>query len=307
VIETERALFKVLHAKPALGSIPANAGVVIDQQTWRTLFHSDQAVVGSIVRIGKDRYPITAVLPTDFYFLTRRPTAFLVTKYLSGYVNVVARARTEVSAAQIDSELPRIAEDVTYSFFYSQLRLSFVKDALWTPVEFFGIAVGAIAFLCLWVTHIRLRRIRAAFRVGNRNAAARRGLFFTGKLALALALAFTAGLEWARGESAFMFASRDPGAGPFLLWLYIIATMGVFFWAIADQRARCRACLRLLCFPVRIGCPGCLLLNWSGTELLCSEGHGVLHVPHMAASWDEEAERWISLDDSWKSLFVETE
>ncbi|MBV8865329.1 MAG: hypothetical protein JO210_08020, partial [Acidobacteriaceae bacterium] len=113
-------------------------------------------------------------------------------------------------------------------------------------------------------------------------------------------------LEWSRSESAVLYASRDPAAGPFLLWLYILGTMGVLFWAVADQRARCRVCLRLLCFPVRVGCPGCLLLNWSGMELLCTEGHGLLHVPHLAPSWDEESERWISLDESWKDLFAAT-
>ena len=101
-----------------------------------------------------------------------------------------------------------------------------------------------------------------------------------------------------------LLASRDPGGGPFLLWLYILGAMGVLFWAVADQRARCRVCLRLLAFPVRIGCPGCLLLDWSGTELFCSEGHGVLHVPHLSPSWDEASERWISLDDSWRDLFA---
>jgi hypothetical protein len=107
-----------------------------------------------------------------------------------------------------------------------------------------------------------------------------------------------------RSESAILLASRDPGDGPFLVWLYVLGSMGVLFWAVADQRARCRVCLRLLAFPVRVGCPGCLLLDWSGTELFCSEGHGVLHVPHMAPSWDEEAERWISLDESWQGLFA---
>jgi hypothetical protein len=115
---------------------------------------------------------------------------------------------------------------------------------------------------------------------------------------------FVACLEWSRSESSVLLASQDPGNGPFLLWLYILGTMGVLFWALADQRARCRVCLRLLAFPVRIGCPGCLLLDWSGIELFCSEGHGVLHVPHLAPSWDEAPDRWISLDESWQGLFA---
>ncbi|MBV8895599.1 MAG: ABC transporter permease, partial [Acidobacteriaceae bacterium] len=280
VINTEPALFDVLRTRVALGSIPSDAGVVLDQRTWKQVFHADKNVLGSKVRVGKDTYSIAGILPANFYFLTRRPKIFVVTRYLSDHVDGVARARAGASPGQIDGELVRIAEDVTYYFFHGQLRMSFVEEALWTPVRLFLIAAVATAFLCFWAVHVRLRQVRIAFSPAHRKAATRRALFFSAKVALALILAFAAGLEWARSQSAILFGARDPAAGPFLLWLYILAAMGVFFWAVADQRARCRVCLRLLCFPVRIGCPGCLLLDWSGTELLCTQGHGVLHVPH---------------------------
>lgn len=307
VIATEPTLFNVLRAVPSLGAIPVESGVVIDQRAWKALFHNNPKIVGSNILIGKETYPVAAVLPDSFYFLTRQPSIFIVTRWPSGRVDVIARLRPGVTPAQLDRELVTISEGVTYYFFKSQLRMSFVKDTLWTPLGLFGVAVFAAAFLCFWAAHVHLRQIRLAFEPTRRKAAMRRGLFFAAKVLLALVFVFVAGLEWARSQSAILFASRDPAGGPFLLWLYILAAMGVFFWALADQRARCRVCLRLLCFPVRIGCPGCLLLDWSGTELLCTEGHGVLHVPHMAPSWDEESERWITLDESWKSLFAPTE
>lgn len=307
VVETEPALFKVLHASARIGSVPGDTGVVIDQRAWRSLFHSDPKVLGQKIAVGKDVYAVRAVLPSSFEFLTRQPTVFVVNRWLPMHVDVLARSRPGVTPAQLDTELVHISEDVVYYFFRGQLRLSYLRDSLWTPVRLFGIAVLASAFLCLWAANPRLRRIRSAWEPGHRKPAARRALFFSAKLALALTVAFVAGLEWARSSSAVLLSSRDPASGPFLLWLYILAAMGVFFWALADQRARCRECLRLLCFPVRIGCPGCLLLDWSGTELLCTEGHGVLHVPHMSASWEEESQRWISLDESWKDLFVSSE
>jgi hypothetical protein len=250
---------------------------------------------------------VTGVLPASFRFISRQPCIFVVHRWLSDRVDVIARPRPGVTPAQLDRELVRISEDATYYFFRSQLRMASVRDEIWIPVRLFGIAVSAIAFLCFWATHVRLHQVRLAFHAANRKAAARRSLFFAGKVSLGLAFAFVACLESLRSQSAILFGARDPASGPVILWLYIVAAMGVFFWAVADQRARCRVCLRLLCFPVRIGCPGCLLLDWSGTELLCSEGHGVLHVPHMAPSWDEESERWIALDESWKSLFAPTE
>jgi hypothetical protein len=38
--------------------------------------------------------------------------------------------------------------------------------------------------------------------------------------------------------------------------------------------------------------------------LVCSAGHGVLHVPEMESSC-LEPEQWVQLDESWKPLFEE--
>jgi hypothetical protein len=205
---------------------------------------------------------------------------------------------------QLDRELTRIGRDVCYYFLNSQLRFAFQEDMLLAPLGMFGVALLVSTLIAAMVFRFRIKYVRLALQPRNREAAARRTLFFGAKAALALACVFVACLEWSRSASSVLLASQDPGNGPFLLWLYILGTMGVVFWALADQRARCRVCLRLLAFPVRIGCPGCLLLDWSGIELFCSEGHGVLHVPHLAPSWDEEPDRWILLDESWQDLFA---
>ena len=67
----------------------------------------------------------------------------------------------------------------------------------------------------------------------------------------------------------------------------------VIRWAILDQRRRCPTCLRILDKPVRIGSSSRILLEWSGTELLCLRGHGVMHVPQTPAIWFSRP-RWMS-------------
>ncbi len=79
---------------------------------------------------------------------------------------------------------------------------------------------------------------------------------------------------------------------------YILA----FRWALTDQRRRCPVCLRLLSNPVRIGQPSHIFLEWYGTELMCSRGHGLLHIPEMPTI-SCRTQRWLSLDESWRSLF----
>ncbi len=306
VVKTKTSLFDVLAVRPALGRFSQSSGVVLTDSLWRSLFRRDPNVIGKKVRIGRDWQQVTAVLPRNFAFLSRQPAAYLIESFLpDAQLMVVGRVKPGVSEKQLDKELTRIAETACYYYFRSELRYSFLNQAAWIPLEIFLLAALASALLVIAASRPSLRRLRAALSAHNRKSLSSRTSFFSAKLVLAFLLVLLSALEWSRSQSAVLFGSRDPAAGPFLLWLYILGTMGVLFWAVADQRARCRVCLRLLCFPVRVGCPGCLLLNWSGTELLCSEGHGMLHVPHMAPSWDEESEHWISLDESWKDLFAE--
>jgi MacB-like protein len=308
VVSTDNKLLPLLGAKPAVGRFPQGNGVVLSYSAWVSLMHADPAVLGAKIAVGGTDYTVAAVLPASFHFLSRQATVYLVQQYVNDrQVFAVLRVKPGVTEHQLDKELTKIAEDACYYFFSAQLRFGFWNDALLTPLRVFGVAALVAALIAAIVFRFRFRYVGRALEAGNRKPAAQRALFFAAKTALALACVFVGCLEWSRSDSAVLLASRDPGSGPFLLWLYILGAMGVLFWAVADQRARCRVCLRLLAFPVRIGCPGCLLLDWSGTELFCSEGHGVLHVPHMAPSWDEGSERWISLDESWRGLFAHEE
>jgi hypothetical protein len=305
VVKTETSLFTVFNTRPALGAIPQSNGIVLGHDVWRSLFGSDPGILGSSIQVGGAAYPVSAVLPESFHFLSREPALYLVLPQRSeAQLMIVARSKPGVSAHDLDRDLTRIAEDCCYYFYSSQLRIKFLHSAVLTPVRFFGMAVAIAVAMLAAVSRLRLRAWLAAWRRAHRWSTVVRLGFFLAKTSLALAFVFAAGLEWSRSETAILFGSRDPASGPFLVWLYILGAMGVLFWSLADQRARCRVCLRLLGFPVRIGCPGCLLLDWSGTELLCSEGHGVLHVPHMAPSWDEDREHWIALDESWQELFA---
>jgi hypothetical protein len=317
VIDTEPSIFNVLHVQPMLGVLPkAHAlneqqrspsnSLVIDYWTWKAAAKSNHQVIGSRMRVGKEWVPIVAVLPKHFYFLSRQPSAFLVQQSMySGRVMVVARAKPYVSKAKLYRELVKIAEDSCYYFLAGQLRVEYLSHAIWAPVQFFGVAVLVAVLLAVCVCGVRFRNVRRAWDAAHRVVTLRRSGYFLAKTSLALLLILFAGLEWSRPETSILFASKDAASGLWLVWFFVVGTMGVLFWAIADQRARCKECLRLLCSPVRIGCPGCLLLDWSGTELLCSEGHGVLHVPELASSWNTDSGHWITLDESWRELFVE--
>jgi hypothetical protein len=78
---------------------------------------------------------------------------------------------------------------------------------------------------------------------------------------------------------------------------YVIA----FRWALNDQRRRCPVCLRPLKKSASIGQFSHNFLEWYGTEFYCAKGHGLLHVPQIATTYDTH--RWQDLDRSWSILF----
>jgi hypothetical protein len=80
----------------------------------------------------------------------------------------------------------------------------------------------------------------------------------------------------------------------------LIVGMGrAMIWCVADQRRRCRACLRRMILPVRVGTWGSLF-EPSTTEMLCEEGHGALA---LSDAETDVRDRWTRLDESWKTLF----
>jgi len=45
------------------------------------------------------------------------------------------------------------------------------------------------------------------------------------------------------------------------------------------------------------------LLSWAGTELVCAQGHGLLHITETDVCWLDPAQ-WTQLDESWEPLFA---
>lgn len=121
----------------------------------------------------------------------------------------------------------------------------------------------------------------------------RRWAFFWAKIGLILAIVTFVSLDLAS-----LGAYVQPALIQTALWSGVMALR----WALQDQRRRCPVCLRPLENPVRIGQTSHMFLEWSGTELVCLRGHGLLHVPEAHAIWFTR-QRWHYLDPSWGELF----
>lgn len=128
--------------------------------------------------------------------------------------------------------------------------------------------------------------------------------FFVAKSILLLLV--TGLLAWTtvRWLSIYLVGTIHPMANGVVVWLFLVFSVAPLSWAIYDQQRRCRICLQRLGTPIQIGAPGYVLLDWSGTEMVCPDGHGVLYLPDSQANWLER-DRWDNLDDSWADLFRE--
>jgi len=306
VVITEPSFFDVTGIQPltsiaGMAAQPSTPYVLLSYAAWIEYFHASPRVQGTKLTIGsKETYPVLGILPASFEPLSHQAALYLVEpRYVEQDAYAIVRASGGVSERALNKEFLEIAQNVTYYFLNGQLRFGFAQSAIWAPVRSFGFAVFAATIMLFLVFRVRWNTLLHP----QRKAFVPRTGFFMAKTTLGLLCVFTACLEWSRSSSAILFGNFDPASGPFLLWLYILGSMGVLFAAVVDQKARCRECLQLLAFPVRMGSPGTMLLDWSGIELCCTQGHGVLHVPHLAPSWAEESEHWIALDDSWQGIF----
>lgn len=93
-----------------------------------------------------------------------------------------------------------------------------------------------------------------------------------------------------------------PGRGVTGLVTVVLLIIGMgraMLWCVADQRRRCRTCLRRMVLPVSVG-------SWasqfepSSTEMLCEEGHGALALSDAETNVQD---RWTKLDETWRTLF----
>jgi len=259
--------------------------VVVSYDFWRTLKGlTSVAINGKACRIA-------AVTESGFWFLSPRISVWRMgTASPKTRTGVVARLAADVSPDDAKAELGAILQ-------------KHGEDGWDSVVELTGVAgrvrsVFALFLTCLLVaTLILVPSLHLRMPKWNPAAVA----FFVAKSMLALLAVFLFGIEFTRASSITMLGGSDQFFAV-SAWLFVMASAGVLAWSLWDQRQRCRVCLKRLGMAQHVGCSGCLLLDWAGTELVCVEGHGMLHVPEMVACW-QEPYRWTSLDETWQELF----
>lgn len=289
--EVGAKFFELLGTRPAAGTL-AGEGVpaaVLSYDAWQRRYRGAAGVIGSATRVGASDVRIAGVLPRNFWFLDLRPDVWIVSA-APGSVSVpaLARLRTGFTAAQAQEELRALAAQVPPVSSGSAAVVEGLAAREARPWSALGIPWLAMVCGSAAAALVRFRR----------NP--RYGLFLAAKIVLALGVVLLAAVEF--GSSWMVIRGNDTnlGAGAVSLWLFLAAPAATLYWCWREQRRRCRHCLHRLALPVSFGEGARLLIERSGTELVCPYGHGTL----FTSDGVEPAHQWSALDGSWRGLFA---
>lgn len=304
--------FEMLGVEAALGRLfrPGDetacpACLVITERIWRERFHRDAGIIGKKLIFSGGESTVIGVLPPNFSFLTPETSVWALPPDAGDISDIgdhigavlrlapgktVAQAEQELRArswAALDHDTPEVAMMVSRGQQAAKIYLFFAVLAL----------LGGLVLAGSRLASTRPQRIKLSAR-----GVVLWWTFLLAKMLLLLATSFVLALEICGRVSIMFTGSIQPLVGPSSTWLFLVLSMAALSWCLYDQTRRCRVCLKRLSNEASVGTASYLLLDWWGTELVCSDGHGLLHVPEMQSSWLED-EQWVHLDESWKPLF----
>ncbi len=284
---------------------PGEAQAWLSPSLWRREFASDPSVIGQIVTIGNREVRVTGVAPAGTLLFPENAEIWILNSdpsmvdssdsamgYAVGLLSPVGRSEMRTSTVSILSSEAG-GDEVEYhgsSFEPTGGPLGIYEFALLLAI----LALPAITTVFRSETDFESHHPPLKSRL-------MRLLFVVTKMALIFAGAYFAALDIAYSGFAQHLSSAE--------FVQFVASFNFSLfglqWALADQSRRCPVCLRRVTHPAQVGSASRTFLAWNGTEMICTGGHALLHVPSLPTSWFSR-ERWMYLDPSWKFLFADS-
>lgn len=306
IAESSSNLFALLGVPIRFAHAEESAGIqapiaILSYRLWKNEFGGDPAIVGSMVSVGGRQTRIAGVAPERAWKLPGRPDAWLLepdAAIPAGVKGNVLAHLTRAGRAEMWADRVHITvynpDDTEQDF----LGVAFDEPTP-TPSEIYRFAVllGLLALPA--ITSVSLGQFSVSSHQPPWPKRILRWAYLSAKLLLLLPIANFASLD-----VAYCHASQHSSASEYvqLSVCFLICLFG-FRWALLDQRQRCPVCLRRVAHPAQVGLASRTFLAWNGTELMCTGGHTLLHVPGLPTSWFA-TQRWLYLDASWDFLFA---
>lgn len=302
-------LFSVLGVPVRLTSEKSEAGdgmpaVIVSDAVWRREFGSDPEIAGRVLRVDGRDARIVGVAAGRAWKLPGHVDAWLLEPepaLAKGAVGNVVAHLTDAGRAEMWAGRVNIT---VYGLNNSELDLNgiAVDDATAKPWDLFRFALFLALLALPAITTVSMGDYGPSSHRPPWPRRIVRWLYLVAKFALLLPIVYYASLDLAywRAFGGSYAADYIQLASAFAICL------GGMRWALLDQRQRCPVCLKRVAHPAQVGLASRTFLAWNGTELICTGGHTLLHVPGLPTSWFA-TEQWLYLDASWEFLFAGTD
>ncbi|MGO9435395.1 MAG: hypothetical protein ACLPH3_15000 [Terracidiphilus sp.] len=275
--------------------------IVLSDALWKREFGGSPKVIGSVVHVGQSAARVLGILPRGSWRLPGGADAWLLQpdgEIARGTVGYVLAHLTRFGQSEmyddrlhIDRFDPEDPDEDLWGVSFGERTRG--------PWTIFRFAIF-LAFLALpAITSVSLGESCFSSHKPSWTKNLCRWIFMSAKIALLLSIAYFASLDL----SYWNATAYSPGSEyAQLASSFFICLLGMR-WVMLDQRERCPVCLRRVTHPAQVGQASRTFLAWNGTELICTSGHTLLHVPGLPTSWFG-TQRWMYLDTSWKFLFA---
>ena len=272
--------------------------IILSDKAWKREFDRNPHAIGSLMKVGELTTRVVGVLSEGAWRLPGRPDAWLLqpdSEIASGGLGYAVAHLTNPGQSEMWTSRVHITD---YDSIDDLWGVAF-EERTRGPWDTFLFTV-LLALLSLpAITSVSLGEYGYSLHKASWKNKLCRWRLMSAKIALLLPLVYFSSIDL-----AFWHTTHYSNASEYaqLIFSFLICLFGLR-WALLDQRQRCPVCLRQVTNPARVGHASRTFLAWYGMELICTEGHTLLHVPGMPTSWFS-TQRWLYLDRSWEFLFA---
>lgn len=275
--------------------------LIVSERAWKKDFGGRIDALGSIVRVGGSKARLAGVLPVGTWRLPGDADAWLLDSQNVRGMGFVVAHLNQLGRTEMTSEREEIAAYESEDLNEDLWAISF-HERTRGPLGIYLFALFLAVLSLPAITSVSLAEYSFCMHKPSWKRRTCRWSFLAAKIALVLPIGYFLSLDLAYARvGGYSVAAENIQ----LFAAFAICLFGLR-WVLLDQRQRCPVCLRRVTHPAQVGQASRMFLAWNGTELMCSSGHTLLHVPGLPTSWFS-TQRWLYLDGSWEFLFAGTQ
>jgi hypothetical protein len=304
IARTSANLFPMLGVQSSSAAVKTQLPILlISPAVWRRQFHGEAIAIGSTVKVGIRNAAFGGILADGQWRLPGSFDAWLIEPAIEASVipdtargYILARRIPSAENVRLGEQWGMYAPEPDGGFESYEFTALSSTERVPAAIYIFTVLLALLALPA--TTSLPLGEYPAGAEHISWPLRLRRWMFLGIKFSLLLPMIYFVSLDVAYA------APFAPSRAQYIqIVTSFLMALFSFRWALKDQRRRCPVCLATLTNPVRVGEPSRSFLAWNGTELICSGGHGLLHVPELPTSWFA-TQRWLYLDSSWSGVFL---